>query len=180
MLTKVPRFSRRQLHTIVSRDIIKPSSPTPSHSSRYNLSLFDQISINSYTPIVAFYPRSSTVYQCSADKTLDLKKSLSQTLTQYYPLAGRMKRYNPTYVNCNDEGAEFIEACNDSSLSYFLQNSEHQDLDQLIPFLTMDQLIPNDLIWFDPNLKGHKDDVGLIVYKSGSRSYVMHGNAWHG
>ncbi|PWA58235.1 deacetylvindoline O-acetyltransferase [Artemisia annua] len=149
MMSKLLRFSKRQLHTIVSRDIIKPSSPTPSHLKTYNLSLLDRITANAYMPVVAFYPRSS-VYQSSLDKTLELKNSLSHTLTQYYPFAGKTKKISPTYVDCNDEGVEFIEACNDSSLSDFLQHSEHEDLNKLFP---------NDLIWFHPNRKC--DDDGL-------------------
>ncbi|GJZ33100.1 deacetylvindoline O-acetyltransferase [Tanacetum coccineum] len=148
IMSKLLRYGRRQLHTIVSRDITKPSSPTPSHLKTYNLSLLDQCSPNSYIPIVVFYP-SSNVYRSPIDQTLDLKKSLSQTLTLYYPFAGRLKQYHPTYVDCNDHGVEFIEACNDSSMSDFLQQSHHEDFDQLIP---------NDLIWFDPNLEGDKDD----------------------
>ena len=146
-MIKLLRYSKRQLHTIVSRDIIKPSSPTPCHLKTYNLSLFDRIMVNAYMPVVAFYP-SSSVYQSSLDKTLELKNSLSHTLTQYYPFAGKMKKISPTYVDCNDEGVEFIEACNDSSLSDFLQHSEHEDFNKLFP---------NDLIWFRPNRKCDED-----------------------
>ncbi|KAK9072882.1 hypothetical protein SSX86_009317 [Deinandra increscens subsp. villosa] len=149
MLSKLLRFGRRQLHTIVSREIIKPSSPTPSHFKTYNLSLFDQIANNSYMPIVAFYPNLD---QSSHDKTrtLELKYSLAKTLTQYYPFAGRVKKTHPTYVDCNDEGVEYIEASNDNSLSDFLQRSEHEDLDPLFP---------NDLIWFDPRIRGDTEGV---------------------
>ncbi|PWA99721.1 deacetylvindoline O-acetyltransferase [Artemisia annua] len=147
MMIKLLRYCKRQFHTIVSKDIIKPSSPTPCHLKTYNLSLFDRIMINAYMPVVAFYP-SSGVYQRSLDKTLELKNSLSHTLTQYYPFAGKMKKISPTYVDCNDEGVEFIEACNDSSLSDFLQHSEHEDLNKLFP---------NDLIWFHPNRKCDDD-----------------------
>ncbi|CAH1440512.1 unnamed protein product [Lactuca virosa] len=138
MMSKLLRFGRRQLHTIVSRDIIKPSSPTPSHLKTYNLSFFDQVAVNAYMPAVAFY-RSSSIYQSSHEKTLELKNSLSHTLSQYYPYAGRLAKSCPTYVDCNDEGVEFIEARYDSTLSDFLQQSDHEDLDQLFP---------DDLIWF--------------------------------
>ncbi|GKF76346.1 deacetylvindoline O-acetyltransferase [Tanacetum coccineum] len=120
IMSKLLRYGRRQLHTIVSRDIIKPSSPTPPHLKTYNLSLLDQCSPNSYMPIVMFYP-SSNIYPSSFDKT------------QYYPFAGRLKQHHPTYVDCNDHGVEFIEACNDGSMSDFLQQSHHEDFDQLIP-----------------------------------------------
>ncbi|PWA93298.1 deacetylvindoline O-acetyltransferase [Artemisia annua] len=148
IMSKLLRLAKRQHHTIVSRDIIKPSSPTPNQLKTYNLSLLDQCAPNSYMPIVAFYP-SSKIYQSSVDKTSELKNSLSQTLTQYYPFAGRLKQYGPKCVDCNDYGVEFIEACNDSSLSDFLQHSKHKDFDQLFP---------NDLIWYNPKLKGDKDE----------------------
>ncbi|KAK9072878.1 hypothetical protein SSX86_009313 [Deinandra increscens subsp. villosa] len=143
------RFSRRQFHTIVSREIIKPSSSTPSHFKTYNLSLLDQTMLNSHTPIVAFYPNLD---QTSHDKTktLELKNSLAKTLTQYYPFAGRVKKTSPTYVDCNDEGVAFIEATNDISLSDFLQRSKHEDLDPLFP---------DDLIWFDPHIRGDTEGV---------------------
>ncbi|KAI3739121.1 hypothetical protein L2E82_29515 [Cichorium intybus] len=148
MTSNLLRCGRRQLHTIVSRDVIKPSSPTPSHLKTYNLSLFDQLAVNAYMPVVAFY-QSSSVYQRSHDKTLQLKNSLSHTLNQYYPFAGRLAKAGPSYVECNDEGVEFIEACNDGPLSDFLQRSKHEDLDQLFP---------DDLIWYKSNHKGHTDE----------------------
>ncbi|KAI3740503.1 hypothetical protein L2E82_30962 [Cichorium intybus] len=99
-------------------------------------------------PVVAFYPCSG-IYQSANDKTLELKKSLSHTLSQYYPYAGRLARAFPTHVECNDEGVEFTEASNDSPLTDFLQHSKHEDLDQLFP---------DDLIWFNPNRKGHNNE----------------------
>ncbi|XP_076957872.1 akuammiline synthase 1-like [Bidens hawaiensis] len=147
MLTKLLRFGRRQLHTIVSREIIKPSSPTPSRNRTYNLSVLDQVAIETHSPIVAFYPNLD---QSSLDKTPELKNPLSKTLTQYYPFAGRVKKYRPTFVDCNDEGVEYIEASNDSSLSDFLQRSNHEDLHPLFP---------NDLLWFDPHIRGDSEGV---------------------
>ncbi|XP_071740664.1 acyltransferase-like [Rutidosis leptorrhynchoides] len=148
IISKVLRFGRKKLHTIVSRDKIKPSSPTPFHSKTYNLSLLDQIAVNSYMPIVAIYP-STNAYQSPREKTLELKNSLSKVLTHYYPFAGKMKKMGPTFVDCNDEGVEFIEACNTSSLSDFLQESVHEDLDQLFP---------DDRIWFKRRIKSSSDD----------------------
>ncbi|PWA61445.1 transferase, Chloramphenicol acetyltransferase-like domain protein [Artemisia annua] len=117
--------------TIISKEFIKPSSPTPTHLKTYNLSLFDQISIPTFIPIVLFYPNTA---RSSHDKTLDLKKSLSKTLTKYYPFAGRHAKIAPNYVDCNDHGAEFLEATIDSTLTDFLQNSQHEDFDQLFPY----------------------------------------------
>ncbi|KAL4592466.1 hypothetical protein LXL04_005462 [Taraxacum kok-saghyz] len=123
----------RHLHTIISKEIIKPSSPTPSHLKTYNLSLLDQMSVNTFMPMVTFFPINSGIHRSSHDKTLDLKNSLSQTLSKYYPFAGRHAKFAPAYVDCNDNGAEFLEASVDRTLSEFLQNSQHEDLDQFFP-----------------------------------------------
>ncbi|KAI3706919.1 hypothetical protein L6452_25004 [Arctium lappa] len=136
---------------IVSRDIVKPSSPTPSHQKIYNLSLLDQLTINAYIPMVTFFP-SSGINRSSDNKTTKLKNSLSQTLTQYYPFAGTMPKIGRTFVECNDSGIDFIEATNHSTLSDFLQQSDHKDLNQLCP---------DDLIWYNPNhrAKDNENDI---------------------
>ncbi|KAL4567411.1 hypothetical protein LXL04_022995 [Taraxacum kok-saghyz] len=81
-------------------------------------------------PMVTFYPNTN---HSSHDKTLDLKNSLSRALTKYYPFAGTLDKVTPTYVDCNDNGADFLEASIDSKLSDFLTKSKHEDLDQLFP-----------------------------------------------
>ncbi|KAL4558467.1 hypothetical protein LXL04_036667 [Taraxacum kok-saghyz] len=128
------RFGRsHQLHTIISKEIIKPSSPTPSHLKTYNFTIIDQIIPHIYMPMITFYP--NTPISNIHDKTTDLKKSLSQTLTKYYPFAGRYGKVAPAHVDCNDNGAEFFEASIDTTLSDFLQNSKHhQDIDQFFPY----------------------------------------------
>ncbi|XP_023729538.1 acyltransferase Pun1 [Lactuca sativa] len=132
MIGNLRRFGRKQLHTIISKEIIKPSSPTPSHLKTFNLSVLDQALVNTFMPFVIFYPNTG-IYPSSHDKTLPLKKSLSQTLTKYYPFAGRFAKLAPSFVDCNDQGAEFLEASIDSTLSDFLKRSQHGDLDQFFP-----------------------------------------------
>ncbi|KAJ0781433.1 putative salutaridinol 7-O-acetyltransferase [Helianthus annuus] len=58
MIGKILRSGRRQLHTIISREIIKPSSPTPSHHRSYNLSQLDQCIPHIYMPLILFYPNN--------------------------------------------------------------------------------------------------------------------------
>ncbi|GKF06662.1 acylsugar acyltransferase 3-like protein, partial [Tanacetum coccineum] len=85
-------------------------------------------------PMVTFYPNAN-IYHSSHNKLIldDLKKLLSQTLTKYYPLSGRHSSIGASYVDCNNEGAEFVEATVDTTLSSFLQDSQHEDLDQFFP-----------------------------------------------
>ncbi|MFS8033604.1 putative deacetylvindoline O-acetyltransferase [Helianthus anomalus] len=88
---------------IISEEIIKPSSRTPDHLKTFKLSLLDQLTLHTYAPIILLY-ESKTV-TCSDV----LKKSLSETLTKYYPFAGRLSEDGIT-VDCNDEGVVFVEA----------------------------------------------------------------------
>ena len=76
---------------IISRETIKPFSPTP-HSQRwYKLSVFDQMSYGMYIPIILFYTSNGDDNPVGFSHRLSgLKKSLSETLTRYYPLAERL------------------------------------------------------------------------------------------
>ncbi|KAI7756657.1 hypothetical protein M8C21_015201, partial [Ambrosia artemisiifolia] len=119
---------RRQLHTIISRDTIRPSSRTPSHLQTYNLSELDQLNPKAYIPFLLFYPNNPEYCKLTThQKSILLKKSLSHSLTQHYPLAGRLLTpTTPSYIDCNDEGVVFVEACNDSQLEAF-QHMTGQD-----------------------------------------------------
>ncbi|KAL5553992.1 hypothetical protein UlMin_041393 [Ulmus minor] len=89
---------------VFSKEIIKPSSPTPQHLHRYQLTFLDQIAPPVYNPCVMFYS-----HQADLDETSHkLKKSLSDVLTKFYPLAGRLKE--DLFIDCNDEGIPFLEA----------------------------------------------------------------------
>ncbi|XP_023754009.1 acylsugar acyltransferase 3 [Lactuca sativa] len=112
---------------IISKEIIKPSSRTPDHLKTFKLSLLDQLTLHTYTPIILLYDSET---QISGDV---LKKSLSKILTKYYPFAGRLKEDGIT-IDCNDEGVVFVEAkiigCR---LSDFLQNPNYETQSLLFP-----------------------------------------------
>ncbi|KAL3497725.1 hypothetical protein ACH5RR_040457 [Cinchona calisaya] len=94
---------------IISKDLIKPSSPTPKHLKTYNLSVLDQLSPRFYYPIVLFYPALDSKNSCNIkDISSRLKKSLSEALTHYYPFAGQIS--GKDFIVCNDEGVDFYEA----------------------------------------------------------------------
>ncbi|KAM7481042.1 hypothetical protein LguiB_005625 [Lonicera macranthoides] len=89
MIRTLFRSAARQLH-VVSTQTIKPASPTPSHLKRYNLSLMDIYSPCAYMPFVLYYPNHApNNAQGVADKSRRLKRTLSEILVRYYPLAGR-------------------------------------------------------------------------------------------
>ncbi|KAL3835645.1 hypothetical protein ACJIZ3_010381 [Penstemon smallii] len=91
---------------IISRETIKPSSPTPNNLQKHKLSFLDQIAPPIFMPLVYFYPLDNNV--SNSTKSIKLKTSLSQTLTTFYPLAGRL--IDDLYVDCNDHGAPYVEA----------------------------------------------------------------------
>ncbi|XP_062077333.1 BAHD acyltransferase BIA1-like [Humulus lupulus] len=100
---------------IIKRETIKPSSPTPPHLKIHTLSLLDQFQPKVYGKLVYFYPQN---HISSNQRSYQLKKSLSETLARFYPLAGRISN---TTIDCNDEGAQYIEARYHGLLSTFLK-----------------------------------------------------------
>ncbi|KAI9095010.1 hypothetical protein K1719_026474 [Acacia pycnantha] len=90
----------------VSKQTIKPSSPTSQNLRIYKLSFIDQIAPIFHTRMLFFYPNIENTF--SNDGCERLKTSLSETLTYFYPLAGRVKENK--VIECNDEGVEFCEA----------------------------------------------------------------------
>ncbi|KAH7545012.1 stemmadenine O-acetyltransferase [Ziziphus jujuba] len=118
---------------IFSKEIIKPSSSTPDHLRNLELSMLDRRVPPIYVPILLFYTTCSDIDDDYASISSRLKNSLSQTLTSFYPLAGRM-RSQQALVDCNDEGVLFLEAeVPNVDLSAFLRNPENNAL-QLFPF----------------------------------------------
>ncbi|XP_076958417.1 akuammiline synthase 1-like [Bidens hawaiensis] len=128
MIGKNPGFGRSQPHNIISREIIKPSSRTPSHLKTYNLSMIDQLQLPIYIPIVLFYPNNEICGLTPHEKAHKMKRSLSQSLTRYYPFAGRIHTPTTPYVDCNDEGVVFVETKYSSQMSMSQDTSEDNDI----------------------------------------------------
>lgn len=118
----------RQLHTIISHETITPFSPTPPHLRTRKFGLLDDFAPNIHMPWVFYYKNYK-----DGDINI-LKKSLSQTLTQYYPFAGRLLEPSAPHIECNDAGVDFLEASIDSPLHEFVTKTEQDEtLDQLFP-----------------------------------------------
>ncbi|KAG6390149.1 hypothetical protein SASPL_151631 [Salvia splendens] len=60
-----------------------------------------------------------------------LKKSLSEALSIYYPLAGRL--VGNLYVECNDAGFAFIEGEADCDVSQFIADPNDKSLEKFLP-----------------------------------------------
>ncbi|KAK9097359.1 hypothetical protein Sjap_022856 [Stephania japonica] len=136
----------------VSVEVIKPSTPTPSHLKTHNLSLIDQYIAHAYLSVPLFYssPAPTNTTQPSHILT-HLRSSLSKTLTLFYPLAGRLNDPLNPHIHCNDEGVKFVHArVRRCTLSQALAPPDHR-LDQLFPkqHTTGDQLLGIQVTFFD-------------------------------
>ncbi|KAL7207296.1 hypothetical protein ACSBR1_029288 [Camellia fascicularis] len=117
---------------VVSRESIKPSSPTPHHLRTFKLSLLDQLIPAPYAPLVFFYPTEDGATNLQVLKILQLlKKSLSENLTRFYPLAGKIE--DDLTIDCNDVGAHNVEAEVNCHLPDFLCRPDLQAIHLFLP-----------------------------------------------
>ncbi|XVE57483.1 hypothetical protein DITRI_Ditri04bG0094400 [Diplodiscus trichospermus] len=119
---------------IVSRQTIKPSTSTPAHLKTFKLSLLDQISPGIHGNMTFFYPSnntSSSIPDDFSEKSKLLQQSISKTLSLFYPLAGRLQ--DAATIDCNDEGAFFVEAKVNIQLSEFLEQPDFNLMDHFLP-----------------------------------------------
>ncbi|KAK6153945.1 hypothetical protein DH2020_013584 [Rehmannia glutinosa] len=118
---------------IVSTQVIIPSSPTPTHLRNHKLSFLDERIPPSYIPLILYYNGHKNITQ--SEMCDRLKRSLSDALVRFYPLAGRMN--GQISVDCNDQGMLYLEAKADGKISDIIRSmdSDHYDfLENLIPF----------------------------------------------
>ncbi|XP_052736690.1 stemmadenine O-acetyltransferase [Vigna angularis] len=115
---------------ITSRETIKPSLPTSVECKTLKLCLFDVFQLNTYFPLILFY-KNTTNLEGFSECSTQLKKSLSEALTIFYPLAGR--RCDFFSIDCNDEGVIFMEASVNTSMEVFLKPPKLELLNQLLP-----------------------------------------------
>ncbi|KAI3880189.1 hypothetical protein MKX03_024781 [Papaver bracteatum] len=120
---------------VISKEIIKPTTPTPYQLRNFNISLFDQYMPPSYTPVILFYP-AAVADSTGGSKLHDdlgglLKRSLSETLVRFYPMAGRLK--DNMVVDCNDQGVEFYEVKIKAKMCDFMMKPDEFPLSLLLP-----------------------------------------------
>ena len=120
---------------IISKQNIKPSSPTPQHLKIFKLSLLDQLIPAPFVPMVMFYPNnygvSDNKHHDVQERLVLLKQSLSHTLTRFYPLAGIVK--NDLWIDCNDQGAYFAVAKVSCDLNQFLDDPNLLLINKFLP-----------------------------------------------
>ncbi|KAI3464703.1 hypothetical protein Pfo_021366 [Paulownia fortunei] len=118
---------------MISRENIKPFSPTPDHLRMFKISLLDQIIPPVYAPAVLYFasdPSSNDAASISQRIQL-LKDSLALTLIRFYPLAGVIR--DALSVDCNDEGLRFFVAKVKGQLRDFLEHPDMQLINRLLP-----------------------------------------------
>ncbi|KAI3992376.1 hypothetical protein MKX01_013243, partial [Papaver californicum] len=107
---------------VVSKESIKPSSPTPNHLKIFNLSFLDQLAPPIYVNILLYYFHNAKKIINADVRRSVLKKSLAETLTKLYPLAGKIID-DKFIVDCNDEGVDYIETkVSNRKLSQLIQH----------------------------------------------------------
>ncbi|XP_052181219.1 stemmadenine O-acetyltransferase-like [Diospyros lotus] len=118
---------------VISREMIKPSSATSHQLRNLKLSLLDQIAPPIYVPMILFYQTDQSGHEIMdpARKSELLRQSLSDTLTQFYPLAGRIE--GNVFNDCDDAGAEYVEARVHAPLSQVITNVNMEDLERCLP-----------------------------------------------
>ncbi|KAI8027715.1 hypothetical protein LOK49_LG02G03085 [Camellia lanceoleosa] len=89
---------------ILSKKLIKPSTPTPRHHLK--LSFMDQLIPPTYLNMIFYY--SSYTKVDDNERCAQLEQSLAQTLTKFYPLAGRLIE-GDLLIHCYDEGFTLLE-----------------------------------------------------------------------
>ncbi|XP_047319099.1 stemmadenine O-acetyltransferase [Impatiens glandulifera] len=124
---------------VISIEKIIPSCPTPHHLRHYNFSFQDQINPPVFMPMVLFYPNPNpnTIFMDHHEdyerqtKCNHLKIALSQALTQFYVLAGRV--VDNSHVNCEDQGVPYVEARANCQMSNVIQNPVPSEMNMFVP-----------------------------------------------
>ncbi|XP_058195435.1 pelargonidin 3-O-(6-caffeoylglucoside) 5-O-(6-O-malonylglucoside) 4'''-malonyltransferase-like [Rhododendron vialii] len=96
---------------ILSRKLIKPSIPTSQKNIK--VSFIDQLAPTEYSGWIFYYPvaknaSDDTTNIESSNRQKQLEKSLAETLTIFYPLAGRYSK-DECLIECNSEGVVYLE-----------------------------------------------------------------------
>ncbi|KAK7406781.1 hypothetical protein VNO78_08414 [Psophocarpus tetragonolobus] len=121
---------------VISKEVIKPSSPTRNELREYNLSLLDQLTPQFNNSMIYFLAPNVS------NQSNHLKKSLSQALTHYYPLAGRL--VDKAFIDCNDQGAPFFETIVRCNLNDVVESPIPTEVSKLLPF-GMDHIVDTPL-----------------------------------
>ncbi|MFS7961938.1 putative vinorine synthase [Helianthus anomalus] len=94
--------------TVLSKELIVPSSPTPHDLKTYKFSFTDQQIPPYHIQLILYYSYDDqSTITTQSQITIKLKTSLSKTLTHFYPLAGRLTSSSNT-IDSTDQGVQFL------------------------------------------------------------------------
>ncbi|XP_056159352.1 acetyl-CoA-benzylalcohol acetyltransferase-like [Syzygium oleosum] len=113
---------------VQSKKLIKPSAPTPNHRRKLNISCIDELVQPLYAGFLFYYQADGENHEEDIFQRLRLlEESLSETLAIFYPLAGRYVEEG-LFIDCNDQGVEFVHAKVNGQLDQLLQGEFDTDL----------------------------------------------------
>ncbi|KAJ8747130.1 hypothetical protein K2173_001687 [Erythroxylum novogranatense] len=160
----------------ISENIVKPSSPTPSHLSHHQLSFLDQTMPWVFMPWVLFYLKDGKV--SNKERCDKVKEALSEALAMFYPLAGRIRGND--HVECNDDGVHFTEAKAKCTLLDFLQDPICNEINKLLRFeidnVNIDSLAFFQVTYFECG--GISIGIGISHRIGDAMSSFMFLNTW--
>ncbi|GMJ03674.1 hypothetical protein like AT1G24430 [Hibiscus trionum] len=132
---------------ILSEELIKPSSPTPNHLRNYQLSFIHQIQPPIFMPLLMFYPKHHGSH--NVDRCNRIKTSLSDALSVYYPLAGRIKTNNMVFFSLNRKPVvEMLENPNPNNHNKFIPRELDDGADELPAMVQVTYLACGGLAFF--------------------------------
>ncbi|KAK4796236.1 hypothetical protein SAY86_028562 [Trapa natans] len=99
-------------------ELVRPAEPTPYEFKRLS-DIDDQESLRFQIPVIQFYRHEPAMR--GRDPVQAVREGLARALVHYYPFAGRLRECEgrKLVVECNGEGAMFIEAEADVRLDQF-------------------------------------------------------------
>ncbi|XP_056159333.1 acetyl-CoA-benzylalcohol acetyltransferase-like [Syzygium oleosum] len=113
---------------VQSTKLVKPSAPTPNQHRKLGVSFIDDLLFSKHVGIIFYYRAHKRLHEIDTLQRLHrLEESLSETLALFYPLAGRYVE-DGLFIDCNDQGVEFIQAKVDGTLQQILQGDVDPDL----------------------------------------------------
>ncbi|KAK3420109.1 hypothetical protein EUGRSUZ_G00903 [Eucalyptus grandis] len=111
------------------KKFVKPSVPTPNNQRKLKLTSLDQLQMPIYIGVMFYY--RDNVENPGVDisqRLLQMEESLSETLTLFYPMAGRYIEDDDCFIDCNDLGVELVYAKVDGQIVKLLHGDPDIDL----------------------------------------------------
>ncbi|KAK3420111.1 hypothetical protein EUGRSUZ_G00905 [Eucalyptus grandis] len=111
------------------KKLVKPSVPTPNNRQKLKLTSLDHLQMPIYIGVMFYYRDNAENPGVDiSQRLLQMEESLSETLTLFYPMAGRYIEDDGCFIDCNDLGVEFIHAKVDGQIDKLLHGDPDIDL----------------------------------------------------